>query len=111
MVHPFHFLNKRLNLFIISFCISFPTGFFLMKNVVFTGSTLHGRVQLFRYFVLVSICILLNYIFIKLFVEKFGIYPTVAKMLTTVIVISFSYLTQKHYTFKAHSETPSTDKA
>jgi putative flippase GtrA len=88
--------------FIISFCLSFPTGFFLMRNVVFTGSTLHGRVQLFRYFVLVLICILLNYVFIKLFVERFQIYPTVAKMLTTVIVVSFSYITQKHYTFKTH---------
>ncbi|MHA4810603.1 GtrA family protein [Flavitalea flava] len=86
--------------FIISFCVSFPTGFFLMRNVVFTQSTLHGRVQLFRYFVLVVICLLLNYVFIKLFVEQFHIYPTVAKMLTTIIVVSFSYLTQKNYTFK-----------
>lgn len=86
--------------FIISFCVSFPTGFFLMRNIVFTQSTLHGRVQLFRYFVLVVICLLLNYVFIKLFVEQFHIYPTVAKMLTTVIVVSFSYLTQKNYTFK-----------
>ena len=90
--------------FIISFCVSFPTGFFLMRNIVFTGSTLHGRVQLFRYFVLVLICILLNYIFIKIFVERFHIYPTIAKMLTTVIVVSFSYLTQKHYTFKTHNK-------
>ena len=87
--------------FIISFCVSFPTGFFLMRNVVFTQSSLHGRVQLFRYFILVCVCILLNYIFIKLFVEKFNIYPTLAKMLTTIIVVSFSYLTQKNYTFKA----------
>ncbi len=85
----------------ISFCISFPTGFFLMRNIVFTQSTLHGRVQLFRYFVLVIICLFLNYIFIKLFVEQWHIYPTVAKVLTTVIVVSFSYLTQKNFTFKA----------
>jgi putative flippase GtrA len=87
--------------FIISFCVSFPTGFFLMRNVVFTQSNLQGRVQLFRYFILVCVCILLNYVFIKLFVEKFNIYPTLAKMLTTIIVVSFSYLTQKNYTFKA----------
>jgi len=86
--------------FIIAFCVSFPTGFFLMRNIVFTQSTLHGRVQLFRYFVLVIICLLLNYVFLKLFVEQWHIYPTVAKMMTTVIVVSFSYLTQKHYTFK-----------
>lgn len=86
--------------FIIAFFVSFPTGFFLMRNIVFTQSTLQGRVQLFRYFVLVVICLLLNYIFIKLFVERLHVYPTVAKMLTTVIVVFFSYLTQKNYTFK-----------
>jgi putative flippase GtrA len=86
---------------IIAFCVSFPTGFFLMRNIVFTQSTLHGRVQLWRYFVLVVICLFLNYVFIKLFVEQFHFYPTVAKILTTVIVVTFSYLTQKNYTFKA----------
>src|SRR5260370_11022794 len=65
--------------FIISFCITFPIGFLLNRNIVFTQSTLHGRVQLFRYFVMVMICLLLNYIFIKLFVEQFHIYPTIAK--------------------------------
>ena len=45
-------------------------------------------------------CIALNYIFIKLFVEKFGFYPTVAKLFTTFIVVTFSYLTQKKFTFK-----------
>jgi putative flippase GtrA len=63
-------------------------------------------VQLFRYFVLVVICILLNYVFIKLFVEQFHIYPTVAKIFTTIIVVSFSYLTQKNYTFKAEQKQP-----
>lgn len=87
--------------FITAFCISFPVGFFLMRNIVFTQSTLHSRVQLFRYFVLVLVCILLNYVGIKFFVEKIHLYPTVAKILTTIIVVSFSYLTQKNYTFKA----------
>jgi putative flippase GtrA len=46
------------------------------------------------------ICLLLNYIFIKLFVEQFHIYATVAKILTTIIVVCFSYVTQKNFTFK-----------
>lgn len=91
---------------IIAFLVSFPTGFFLMRNIVFTQSTLQGRVQLFRYFVLVVICLFLNYVFIKLFVEQFHIYPTIAKVLTTIIVVSFSYLTQKNYTFKAEQSRP-----
>ena len=90
--------------FIISFLITFPTGFFLMRNIVFTGSSLRGRVQLFRYFMLVVVCVFLNYIFIKLFVEVFHFYPTVAKICTTAIVISFSYLTQRNFTFKAEQK-------
>jgi putative flippase GtrA len=89
--------------FLMSFSISFPTGYLLNKNIVFPQSTLHGRVQLFRYFLLVCICLGLNYIFIKLFVEQFHLYATVAKILTTVIVVSFSYLTQKNFTFKAET--------
>ena len=87
--------------FITAFCVSFPVGFLLMRHIVFTQSTLHSRVQLFRYFLLVVVCILLNYVFIKFFVEKLHLFPTVAKIITTIIVVSFSYLTQKHYTFKA----------
>lgn len=86
--------------FLMSFSISFPTGYLLNKNIVFPNSVLLGRVQLFRYFLLVMICLALNYIFIKLFVEQFHLYATVAKILTTVIVVSFSYLTQKNFTFK-----------
>jgi putative flippase GtrA len=89
--------------FLISFIISFPTGYMLNRHIVFPGSYLHGRVQLRRYFLLVLSCILLNYIFISLFVDYFHIYPTMAKIITTAIVVSFSYLTQKNYTFKSES--------
>ncbi|HTF29279.1 MAG TPA: GtrA family protein [Flavitalea sp.] len=97
---PFVAVSPYIAAFFIAFAISFPTGFYLNRNVVFTGSTLRRRVQLARYFLLTVACIALNYIFIKLFVERFGIYPTVAKLLTTVIVVSFSYLTQKRFSFK-----------
>lgn len=101
VVHTFMgAISPHIMAFLISFAVSFPTGYLLNRFIVFPGSTLKGRVQLFRYFILVVVCIGLNYIFIKLFVEQFGIYPTVAKILTTVIVVSFSYLTQKQFTFK-----------
>jgi putative flippase GtrA len=75
----------------------------LMRHIVFPGSNLHGRVQLFRYFLLVLICVILNYFFIRLFVERFHLYPTISKIITTAIVVSFSYLTQKNFTFKAEN--------
>ena len=94
-------VSPHIMAFIIAFIISFPTGFFLMRSVVFHDSTLHGRVQLLRYFLLVAVCVILNYVFIKLFVEQFHIYPTISKILTTILVVSFSYITQKKYTFQA----------
>ncbi len=97
-------ISPHIAAFFIAFCVSFPTGFWLMRSIVFTGSTLRGRVQLFRYLLLVGVCILLNYVFLKLFVEQWGIYPTPSKMLTTVIVVLFSYLTQKHFTFKVEKQ-------
>jgi putative flippase GtrA len=93
-------ISPHIMAFMMAFVLSFPTGFFLNKYVVFTGSTLQGRVQLFRYLLLVVVCIFLNYVFLKLFVEQAHIYPTMAKILTTVIVVSFSYLTQRYFTFK-----------
>src|SRR6476661_3124738 len=32
-----------------AFCLSFPTGFYLSRYVVFQESSIRGRVQLFRY--------------------------------------------------------------
>ena len=93
-------ISPHIAAFLISFAISFPTGYMLNRYIVFPGSILKGRVQLFRYFMLVLVCIYLNYIFIKLFVEHSHIYPTISKMLTTVIVVAFSYFTQKNFTFK-----------
>lgn len=83
-----------------SFIITFPTGFLLSKYVVWTESNIKGGIQLFRYFLLVIANLFLNYILLKIFVEVFHIYPTVSKLLTIIIVVSFSYLTQKHFTFK-----------
>lgn len=100
---PVGAISPHIAAFLLAFTVSFPTGYLLNRFIVFPGSILRGRVQLFRYFLLVILCIFLNYIFIKLFVEHFHIYPTVSKMLTTVVVVSFSYLTQKNFTFKSDS--------
>jgi putative flippase GtrA len=93
-------ISPHIAAFIMSFCITFPLGFLLNKYITFTQSDLKGRVQLFRYGVTVLMCIILNYVFLKLFVELLGWYPTPSKIITTVIVAVYSYLSQKHYTFK-----------
>lgn len=96
-------IKPHIAAFLLAFCITFPIGFFLMRNVVFQGSPIRGRIQLFRYFLTVLMCIFLNYICLKIFVEHFHIYPTIAKIWTTCIVVGFSYMTQRYFTFKVSS--------
>jgi putative flippase GtrA len=85
----------------ISFCITFPIGFFMSKYVVFSDSRMKGHVQLFRYFMICMFNLLLNYILLKIFVERFHIYAVFAQILTTSIVVVFSYLAQRHFSFRA----------
>ena len=89
--------------FMFSFCITFPIGFLLNRYVVFQGSLIAGRIQFFRYGITVIVSILLNYLFLKLFVEWLNLYPTVAKIMTTFIVVGFSYISQSYFTFKVKS--------
>lgn len=86
--------------FIFAFLITFPTGFLLSKYIVWTESNIRGRIQLFRYLLLVIANIILNYVLLKFFIEICHIYPTPSKLLTIIIVVTFSYLTQKHFTFR-----------
>ncbi len=89
---------------IASFAIVFPvtllTGFLLQKYITFTASNLRGRVQLFRYFLVVITNILIIYAGLKIMVDGFGFWATPSKMLVTVFAIAFSYLSQKKFTFK-----------
>lgn len=83
-----------------SFAINFPVGFLLNKYIVFSQSTLRGRVQLFRYFMLFVFCLFLNYVLLKVFVEILHGNAILSQIGTTAIVILVSYLSQKHFTFK-----------
>jgi putative flippase GtrA len=85
--------------FFLAFCITFPIGFYLSMYVVFPGAALRRRVQLLRYFLVVVACIVMNYGFLRFFVEGLGWYPTPSLMLTAVIVVSFSYFTQRYFSF------------
>lgn len=96
----FYAISPHIAAFLMSFTITFPSGFILAKFISFPGSYLRKRIQLMRYGITVLGSIILNYIFLKLFVEQFGWYPTISKIVTTLIVIIFSYTSQKYFTFK-----------
>ena len=93
-------ISPHIASFIISFCITFPLGFYLSRYVVFQETTVTKRKQLMKYFIVVLGCVLLNYGFLKFFVDYLGWYPTMAKIVTTFFVVIFSYTSQKNFTFK-----------
>jgi putative flippase GtrA len=87
-----------------AFCITFPVGFLLNKYLVFNTSYLRGHVQLFRYLLIVVVNLLLNYLILNLLIQYLHFFPTIAKIFATVIIVTFSFLSQKHFTFKMKKE-------
>ncbi len=88
-----------------AFCITFPMGFLLNKYIVFSSSYLRGHVQLFRYMLIVALNLFLNYLIINLMVQYFHFYPTLAKIFATVIIVTFSFLSHNHFTFRVKKNT------
>lgn len=93
-------ISPHISAFLIVFPITFLSGFILAKYVTFSASELKGRIQLFRYGLTVFGAIVLNYFFLKLFVEHFGWYATLSKGVTTIIVVIYSYIAQRYFSFK-----------
>jgi putative flippase GtrA len=83
-----------------AFCVTFPLGFLLNKYLVFSGSYLKGYTQLFRYVLIVIINLFLNYVLLNFMVQYLHFYPTISKIFATVIIVIFSFLSQKHFTFR-----------
>ena len=83
-----------------SFIVSFISGFSFSKFIVFSGSNLKGRIQLFRYFLTSFFNLVINYLLLKLFVEIFLWNVMVSQVLTTCVIIVISYLSQKHFSFR-----------
>ncbi len=97
---PYLAFEPHIASFFFTFPITFISGFWLQKYVSFNNSILRGRVQIFRYLLVVLSNILFIYIMLKLFVEIFHFYPTPSKMLATIITTIYSYLMQKYFSFK-----------
>lgn len=98
------FINFTFSAYTISafvcFLITFTIGFILMKFVVFTKSELKGSVQFFRYAVSAMISGIISWGLLKMFIEFFNIFPSIANILASCLVVIVSYLLQRKFTFK-----------
>ena len=75
-------------------------GFWLNKYLTFHNSSLRGRTQLMRYALSVAGSVVLTYVGLKFFVEVCGIWPTPAKILTTLLTTVYSFLAAKYFSFR-----------
>lgn len=105
LLGPFTITPHIMALFI-STAVTLPIGFYLSMYVVFKGSYLRRRVQFFRYFLVALGCLLLNYVLLKLFVEVWHWYPTIAQLVNTIVVVAFSYVSQRHFSFRVQPKSP-----
>lgn len=85
---------------IVVFPITFATGFLVSKYITFTDSKLKGRIQLFRFGVTIFSSLVLQYLFLKLFVDLLHVYPTPAKIITSGIVAISTYFSHKLFSFQ-----------
>lgn len=82
---------------------SFSFGFILNKFLVFSDSYLKGRIQLFRYFLAFILNLIINYFALNIFITYLHFEPVSAQVISTVIVIFISYITQKNFTFRVNN--------
>ena len=106
----FYTLSPHIASQMLSFSISFCTGFYLNRYVVFKESGLSKRGQLSRFMMVNAICILLNLVFLKLLVDVMGLYPTPAKIIATIFIVFFSYYSQTHFFFRKKKPTLSAEE-
>lgn len=96
----FLIISPHILAFILVFPITFLTGFWLSKYITFSSSPLNGRIQLLRFGITITGSILLQYLFLKFFVEICHIFPTPSKLITSGIVAVITYLSHRFYTFR-----------
>ncbi len=89
---------------IASIAVVFPmtlfTGFWLNRNVAFSDAAGRQREQAAKYLLSILGSLLLTYIGMKFFVEWCGLWPTPAKVVTTVAVTLYSYIAARYFTFR-----------
>lgn len=84
---------------IVSYSVGFVTNFTISKLFVFKTNNMRTRYQLFRFVIVTFIGFVLNYFFMKLLISL-GSYPTVARLISMVMVSGLSYTLHKKFTFR-----------
>ena len=99
LVLPFATISSEIAAFLIVFPIPLFTGFWLAKYVSFEHNRGRTLWQSVKYLSVVVANIAIKYFGITLLVY-IGVYPSMSNILITIFTVMFSYLMQRHYTFR-----------
>lgn len=97
-------ISPQIAAFLITAPLTFFSGLWLAKNISFQNSPLRDRTQAARYLLVTLANFLIKYLGIKILVFV-AVFPSIANVLMTVVTVIFSYLMQKHFTFKGNQLT------
>jgi len=99
-------LSPHVAALIIKFPIVLTSGFLLQKYVTFFYSNLNISTQFLRYSLVFFGNLLISYIGLKILVDGFNFWPTPSVMIISIVTITVSYFSQKHFSFKTIIRTP-----
>lgn len=101
---PLHFGHVLIGAHIASLCVSFTLGlitnFLITKYFVFNESNIRGREQFLRYMMVAVVTFFGNYFMMKLLVDVFNVWPTMARLIAVGTIAVLSYRLHKVFTFK-----------
>ena len=100
----FQFYHVQIGPHIASLCASFSLGlitnFLITKYFVFKESNIRGREQFLRYIAVALVTFFGNYFMMKLLVDVFSVWPTVARIISVGCIAILSFRLHKVFTFK-----------
>jgi putative flippase GtrA len=90
----------------VAFIVTLPTGFWLAKHFAFRqdeSKSTKTLWQLGKYFLVVLQGLATDYLLLMVLITWGGIHPIVAKVISTVVVLTFNFLLQKNFTFRVRA--------
>jgi putative flippase GtrA len=99
---------------LLAFVVTVPVGYWLSKTFAFGQQGVAPKQnarQFVKYFLVVMQGLVLDYLLLKLLVLYASMHPTVAKIISTVIVLVLNYLLQKYFTFRVKQKGSGIDAA
>lgn len=87
---------------LLAFAASIPTGYWLNKNFAFqaNSSEASSKNRFWKYVLVVSQGLLLDFALFTFLIQALDVKPNLAKLISTVIIVTINYLLQKHFTFR-----------